>query len=116
MAFVRPGPIGQGDASGNGHSCTRQPAFPGLSAGKPLEKLTPFFALHFFFVVLPELLLIDSCKATVVLRKFLLDDISLYSYAQVVSLCGNIGSYMVIYTIFLEGIVTCIAPKYSCHT
>src|SRR5690606_34499858 len=47
---------------------------------------------------------------------FLFDDVGLYGHAKVIGLAGQVGSGMIIHTIFFESTVSQIAPKYSSHT
>ena len=59
--------------------------------------------------------LLDSEVATVVFRKLLLDDISTDSDAEVISLAGKVSRYVIVF-VFLEGVITCVAPENRGHT
>ena len=55
-------------------------------------------------------------ETTIVSRQFLFYDIGLDGNSQTVGLSGKVSSRMIVYTIFLELVVTQIAPQDGGHT
>src|SRR5689334_16845807 len=66
-----------------------------------------------FFMCLTK---VQRFESAIVGRQFLLDDISLNSYSQMICRPRQIGSGVVVNTIFSERAVTQIATQYGCHS
>ena len=64
-------------------------------------------------VLLAEL---DSLEGAVVDGQFLLDDVGLDGHAQVVGLAGEVSGAVIIYAVYLEGVVAGVAPEDGGHT